>query len=72
MIAEMHVIVRFDTCCLMPDSSTQFHVEPQDLCPECDPDAYGLFLNEDLFPHLVIYPFIQITAMIVNLTTMPC
>ena len=46
-----------DTHCLMPDGSTQLHVDPQDLCPECDPAAYGLFLNEDLYPHLVIHPF---------------
>ena len=43
-----------DTNCLMPDGSTQWHVEPQKQCPECDINGYGLFLNEDLFPHLVI------------------
>lgn len=28
--------------------------EPQTLCPICDDHQYGSFMNEDLFPELVI------------------
>ena len=28
--------------------------EPQMLCPGCDPALFGLFMNKDLFPNLVV------------------
>ncbi len=28
--------------------------EPQLLCPECDDNSYGAFMNKDLFPNLFI------------------
>ncbi len=30
-------------------------------CPECDPNYYGLFMIDDLFPHLCVKATIEIT-----------
>ena len=45
---------KLDTDCLMPDGTTQWHIEPQIYYLECDESRYGLFMNEDLFLHLVV------------------
>ncbi len=36
--------------CILPDGGLFRHHEPQLKCPECDPNGFGQFMNEDLFP----------------------
>ena len=45
-----------DTMCTLPDGGSVFYRDPQLLCPLCDPESYGTFMNKDLFPELVPKP----------------
>ncbi|XP_019859118.1 PREDICTED: uncharacterized protein LOC109587313 isoform X1 [Amphimedon queenslandica] len=42
-----------DTSCNLPDGSCVVYTEPQLTCPLCDPNGYGRFMNQDLFPELM-------------------
>ena len=42
-----------DSICKIPGGGCVTCQDPQLLCPECDPNNYGIFMNEDLFPHMV-------------------
>ena len=39
--------------CLLPNGNVECHQEPQLKCPDCD-CGYGLHMNQDLFPHLLL------------------
>lgn len=41
-----------DSMCKLPDGLYVTYQDPQLQCPECDENRFGLFMNEDLFPHL--------------------
>ena len=41
-----------DTTCVYEGLSFSY-VNPQLLCPLCDPKGWGSFMNEDLFPELI-------------------
>ena len=41
-----------ETVCRLPNGGSVFNREPQELCPVCDPSAFGDFMNLDLFPEL--------------------
>ena len=45
-----------ETICMLPDGGSVFYRDPQLLCPLCDPQCYGTFMNEDLFPELASEP----------------
>lgn len=42
-----------DTTCVLPGGINFSYVDPQVLCPLCDPQGWGAFMNEDLFPELI-------------------
>ena len=41
-----------ETLCKLPDGGSVFYSDPQVLCPLCDPNGFGEFMNKDLFPEL--------------------
>ena len=41
-----------NTECRLPDGGSVFYRDPQIMCPLCDPEGYGEFMNTDLFPEL--------------------
>jgi len=43
-----------DTICELPGGGSVFYRDPQLLCPMCDPEGYGAFMNTDLFPQLAV------------------
>ena len=46
-----------DTTCVLPEGGGNFsYVDPLLLCPLCDPNGWGGFMNQDLFPELNIGP----------------
>ena len=50
------------TSCQLPCGGIVMYDDPQFLCPECDPNSYGLFTNEDLFPHMCVQSTEEITT----------
>ena len=50
-----------ETVCMLPDGGSVFYQDPQLLCPICDPEGYGAFMNRDLFPELTPQPAVTTT-----------
>ncbi len=42
------------THCRLPDGGIVNHYDPQLDCPICDPGGFGVFMNFDLFPELLL------------------
>ena len=42
-----------ETICTLPDGGSVFYRDPQPLCPLCDKEGFGSFMNQDLFPELI-------------------
>ena len=50
------------TICKLPDGGLVFYREPHVLCPLCDPEGYGTFMNGDLLPDLQPLPSAPATS----------
>ena len=44
-----------DTICDLPDGSSVAYSEPITLCPLCDDNQFGAFMNKDFMPELADY-----------------
>ena len=41
-----------NTICTLPGGDSVFYRDPQVLCPLCDQNDFGEFMNKDLFPEI--------------------